>query len=138
MEALRGIRGVYAEYSWGIHGIFICIGYVSGMYRVCIGNVLKGTGREGGGMPTTDEHGLAWKPGDIMNDNLDNLRPNQYPLGAKREICQPLNCTELHGNKGDKKSKLSKLKTTWAKGKKGGGGRVIKKSPPMSENISGD
>ena len=25
-------------YSWDIHGVFICVGYVSGMYRVCIGN----------------------------------------------------------------------------------------------------
>ncbi len=100
LEALWGIRGVYAEYSWGIHGIYVCIGYVSGMYRVCVGKVSKGTGREGGGMPTMDEHGWTWKHGNIMNDNIDNLRPNQYPLGAKREICQPLNCTELHGNKG--------------------------------------
>ena len=23
-------------YSWGIHGIYVCIGYVSGMYRVCV------------------------------------------------------------------------------------------------------
>ena len=99
-EALWGIRGVYAGYSWGIHGIYVCIGYVSGMYRVCVGNVSKGTGRVGGGMPTTDEHGWTRKHGDLINDNIDNLRPNQYPLGAKREICQPLNCTELHGNKG--------------------------------------
>ena len=95
-----GIHGIYVGYSWGIHGIFICIGYVSGMYRVCIGKVSKGTGSVGGGMPTTDEHGWTRKHGDIMNDNIDNLRPNQYLLGAKREICQPLNCTELHGNKG--------------------------------------
>ena len=42
----RGIHRIYAEYSWGIHGIYVCIGYVSGMYRVCIGNMLKATGRE--------------------------------------------------------------------------------------------
>ena len=60
-EALWGIRGVYAEYSWCIHGIYVCIGYVSGMYRVCIGKVSKETGREGGGMPTTDEHGWTRK-----------------------------------------------------------------------------
>ena len=60
-EALWGIRGVYAGYSWGIHGIYVCIGYVSGMYRVCVGKVSKGTGREGGGMPTTDEHGWTRK-----------------------------------------------------------------------------
>ena len=28
---------------WGIHGIYICIGYVSGMYRVCVGKVSKDT-----------------------------------------------------------------------------------------------
>ncbi len=28
---------VFMGYSWGIHGIFICIGYVSVMYRLCIG-----------------------------------------------------------------------------------------------------
>ena len=46
VSTLWGIRGVYAEYSWSIHGIYVCIGYVSGMYRVCIGNMLKATGRE--------------------------------------------------------------------------------------------
>ena len=29
--------GVFMAYSWGIHGVFICIGYVSVMYRLCIG-----------------------------------------------------------------------------------------------------
>ena len=32
-------RGIFVGYSWGIHGVYVCIGYVSGMYRVCIGNV---------------------------------------------------------------------------------------------------
>ena len=87
------------EYSRNIRMYRVCIGYVSGMCRVCIGKVSKATGRVGGGMPTTDEHGLARKHGDIMNDNIDNLRPNQYPFGAKREICQPLTSTDGHGNK---------------------------------------
>ena len=26
-------------YSWSIHGVYVCIGYVSGMYRVCVGNM---------------------------------------------------------------------------------------------------
>ena len=26
-------HGLYAGYSWSIHGIYVCIGYVSGMYR---------------------------------------------------------------------------------------------------------
>ena len=29
------------DYSRTIHGIFICVGYVSGMCRLCIGCVLK-------------------------------------------------------------------------------------------------
>ena len=86
------------EYSRGIHMYRVCVGYVSGMYRVCIGKVSKGTGRVGGGMPTTDEHGLVRKHGDVINDNIDNLRPNQYPLGAKREIYQPRMSTDGHGN----------------------------------------
>ena len=48
LEALWGIRGIYAGYSWSIHRIYVCIGYVSGMYRVCIGKVSKGTGSVGG------------------------------------------------------------------------------------------
>ena len=59
-------------YSWIIHGVFICIGYVSGMYRVCIGKVSKETGREGGGMPTTDEHGLHGNT-EYVKDNTDNM-----------------------------------------------------------------
>ncbi len=31
--------GIFIGYSWGIHGVFICIGYVSVMYRLCIGYV---------------------------------------------------------------------------------------------------
>lgn len=38
---------------------------------------------------TTDKHGEARKHGDGINDNIDNLRPNQYPLGAKLEMKQP-------------------------------------------------
>ena len=33
------LGGVFMGYTWGIHGIYVCIAYVSGMYRVCIGNV---------------------------------------------------------------------------------------------------
>ena len=44
----RGIRGVFIGYSWSIHGVYVCIGYVSGMYRVCIGNVSEHTRCEGG------------------------------------------------------------------------------------------
>ena len=60
-----GIRGVFVGYSRDIHMYRVCVGYVSGMCRVCIGKVSKGTGRVGGGMPTTDEHGLARKQGNL-------------------------------------------------------------------------
>ena len=30
---------VFTGYSWGIRRLYICIGYVSGMYRVCVGYV---------------------------------------------------------------------------------------------------
>ena len=29
----RDIRGVFGEYSWGIHMYRVCVGYVSGVYR---------------------------------------------------------------------------------------------------------
>ena len=51
----------FTGYTWGIRGVFMGYTYVSGMCRVCIGKVSKGTGREGGGMPTTDEHGWTRK-----------------------------------------------------------------------------
>ena len=35
------IGEVFVDYSWDIHGIFICVGYVSGMCRLCIGCVLR-------------------------------------------------------------------------------------------------
>ena len=47
-----------------------------------------------GDIPTTDEHGQARKNGDVINDNIDNLRPNQYYLGAKRSR---LLTTDEHG-----------------------------------------
>jgi hypothetical protein len=31
--------GVFVEYLWDIHGVFICIGYVSVMCRLCVGYV---------------------------------------------------------------------------------------------------
>ena len=52
-------------------------------------------GRVGGGVPTTDEHG---KTEDIINDNIDNLRPNQYSLGAKRGMLLTTENTDGHGN----------------------------------------
>ena len=38
---------VFTGCSWGIRKLYICIGYMSGMYRVCVGNRTKGTGRVG-------------------------------------------------------------------------------------------
>ena len=32
----RDIRGVFGEYSWGIHMYRVCVRYVSGMYRECV------------------------------------------------------------------------------------------------------
>ena len=40
------ICGVFIGYSWGIHGVFICIGYVSVMCRLCIGYVSEHIGSE--------------------------------------------------------------------------------------------
>ena len=34
-------------YSWDIHGVFICVGYVSVIYRLCIGNVTEEKSSEG-------------------------------------------------------------------------------------------
>ena len=28
-------------YSWGTRGIYVCVGYVSVMYRLCVGNVTE-------------------------------------------------------------------------------------------------
>ena len=50
----RDIRGVFAEYSWGIHGVFICIGYVSVMYRLSIGYLSEQT-RSWEGFDNLDE-----------------------------------------------------------------------------------
>ena len=33
------VLGIFVEYLWDIHGVFICIGYVSVMYRLCVGYV---------------------------------------------------------------------------------------------------
>ena len=40
--------GVFMEYMWDIRGVFTGYSYVSGMYRVCIGNVSEHTGSERG------------------------------------------------------------------------------------------
>ena len=39
---------VFMGYSRAIHGVFICIGYVSVMYRLCIGYVTEEKSSEGG------------------------------------------------------------------------------------------
>ena len=58
-----GIHGVYVGYSGSIHGIFICIGYVSGMYRVCIGNVQKHIGCK-----KSSPKWFSTKPGNGQNE----------------------------------------------------------------------
>ena len=53
---------------------------------------------------TKPEHstGCILGVGDNMNDNTDNMRPNQYPLGAQGEYSSPLEGVDSSG-------KLSKL-----------------------------
>ena len=49
-------------YSWDIHGVFICVGYVSVMYRLCVGYVTEETrskGREKTGKKNGANHGWA-------------------------------------------------------------------------------
>ena len=41
-------EGVFVGYSRDIRGVFICIGYVSVMCRLCIGYATEHTGSEGG------------------------------------------------------------------------------------------
>jgi hypothetical protein len=43
------IHGVYAEYSGSIHRVYVCIGYVSGMYREYVEGDGEGGIREGRG-----------------------------------------------------------------------------------------
>ena len=40
-------HGVFTGYSWGTRGIYVCVGYVSAMYRLCVGNVTEETRSEG-------------------------------------------------------------------------------------------
>ena len=47
MDQANSSLGRGMGYSRGIHGVFICIGYVSVMYRLCVGNVTEDTGSEG-------------------------------------------------------------------------------------------
>ena len=41
-------------YSWDTRGIYVCIGYVSVMYRLCVGNVTEEKRSEGGGVNKED------------------------------------------------------------------------------------
>ena len=61
--ALWGIHGLYVGYSGSIHGVFICIGYVSGMYRECVETY--GVQKRFSEMVlTTELHGTARKQED--------------------------------------------------------------------------
>ena len=62
-----GIRGIFVEYSWDIRMYRVCVGYVSGMYRESV----EGYGARGGGL------WMKQKKEGAVNDNIDNLRPNQ-------------------------------------------------------------
>ena len=113
----RSIHRIYAGYSWDIHGIYVCIGYVSGMYRVCVGKALKDTRSEKGSRDT--ERGeitisyaqsarnlnyLNYKRSFVYNNN-NNIYKQHIALAttqrALRGIGRPLNCTERHGNQKD-------------------------------------
>ena len=80
------ILGGALGYSWGIRGVFVGYSWDIRMYRVCVGKVSKGTGRVGGGMPTTDEHGWTRKHGNteiyeynnLTNRNQQQLRSQQH------------------------------------------------------------
>ena len=61
-------------YSWGIHGVFICIGYVSGMYRVCVGKVSKGTGRVGGAMGGHEKRNIDILLASSQKSKLSKLK----------------------------------------------------------------
>ena len=55
--------GVFMGYMWGIRGVFICIGYVSGMYRECVETY--GVQKRFSEMVlTTELHGTARKQED--------------------------------------------------------------------------
>ena len=94
----RPLGRIFVGYTRDIHGVFMGYTYVSGMCRVCIGYVSgmcrRRRGAKQGMLLTTDGHGFARKHGDVINDNIDNLRPNQYYLGAKRSR---LLTTDEHG-----------------------------------------
>ena len=66
LEYSRDIRGVFVGYSWGIHMYRVCVGYVSGMYRESV----EGDWARGGLWTAQKKEGG-------VNDNIDNLRPNQ-------------------------------------------------------------
>ena len=50
------IRGVFVGYSWGIHMYRVCVGYVSGMYRVRV----KGFGARSGRGRARIYYGVGW------------------------------------------------------------------------------
>ena len=55
-------------YSRGIHGVFICIGYVSVMYRLCVGYVTEEKSSEGVNKEDNIDN----------NDNNDNNDKQQW------------------------------------------------------------
>ena len=56
------------------------------MYRVCVGKVSKATGRVGGGIPTTDEHGLARKQGIYILLRAEREKSQLSKLKTKRAV----------------------------------------------------
>ena len=55
MRYSLGIRGIFTEYSWCICMYRVCVGYVSGMYRVCV-----------------ERNGMRVGSSNFMQNNLHN------------------------------------------------------------------
>ena len=72
-------------YSWDIHGVFICVGYVSGMYRVCIGNVTDEKSSEEVRIQATETHRNTQKnsAGSAEHKTRGGDNNNNYALVTK-------------------------------------------------------
>ena len=60
-------------YSWGIHGVFICIGYVSVMYRLCVGYATEHTSSEGDIFINNGNNDIQqWEQWGFNNENNED------------------------------------------------------------------
>ena len=101
-------------YSWDIHGVFICVGYVSVMYRLCVGYVTEYTGSEGGAKKQVKNganHGRA-RTGTDGHGNTEY--DTSYAYGERSKLSKPkmgifINKeNNKHPCAGAQRSKLSK------------------------------